>query len=724
MKINEKNNKVTTIGLEGEKQFKVNISTKAIDILTNALYSDKINSIIRELSCNAYDSHVQAGKKEVSFNITMPTNVYPYFIIEDFGIGLSEENVEGIYINYFCSTKTQTNEQTGCFGLGSKTPFSYTDNYMIESIYEGVLKKYLLFINQTGVPSIKKVYEEKTFKCNGIKITIPVKKEDINEWNEKIQNVVKSFEIKPKVFIGNTEIEYEFKNIFENINEKPLDFIKFSDEKLNIDLYLKYKSPQEEKHNIIIQGNISYKFNNIDNYMPNINRIIKVNNYNYYTHVNLILKVPIGTFNVTASREDIHYDEYTINNLKNIDIELYSIIQKNMFHVFNETTDYIEKLKYMSLCYNDTNLMYIYKDINNEWNSLYQTKTSNNKSVYVLKSYRDNEEHLTFRLKYYCSLLEVPLKIEKALIVKDCYIKESKKNLLMNYIKTNIPNNDIISFRQKTKSIYNNYECSNISIDNLPVDIIVPNNLNDYNDIINFLNKLGVPYTNLSSILNEIPCSYYKKTKKLKNKTIEEEIKIKGEGYDTRRIRNINLKEGPIYYFLKDRHVYSYLHDYNDFINFLNIPHSKLYQIKETELNKEQKQLMKKELKKGNIINIMNLKNVKCLNNYFKYILNNNLNSNISYMINDSDERFLYKNLKLIKNTKDINILKKYFIIKYTETSPYNSDLYKQYPKFQQAINKELNHIQQTTLMKYKNKVNCLNTNKLNEKIFKIILNS
>ena len=54
-------------------QFGMKLNSKMYSILTDRLYKNKPGAVIRELSCNAYDSHVMAGKEDVPFEIHMPS---------------------------------------------------------------------------------------------------------------------------------------------------------------------------------------------------------------------------------------------------------------------------------------------------------------------------------------------------------------------------------------------------------------------------------------------------------------------------------------------------------------------------------------------------------------------------------------------------------------------------------------------------------------------------
>jgi len=98
MKLNTEQNDIVKIGNFGETGvFNIQASAKAFKILSDGLYTDKIQACIRELSCNAYDSHVAAGKADVPFKVHMPTILEPFFSVQDFGLGLSHDDIMHLY---------------------------------------------------------------------------------------------------------------------------------------------------------------------------------------------------------------------------------------------------------------------------------------------------------------------------------------------------------------------------------------------------------------------------------------------------------------------------------------------------------------------------------------------------------------------------------------------------------------------------------------------------
>ena len=167
-------NTIEQIGEVTEQaEFKIKASKKAFTILSG-LYSDLPLAIVRELAANGLDAHVVAGKKNVPIEIHLPNALEPWLTITDFGTGISHKDIYDIYTTYFESTKTNTNDQIGCLGLGAKSQLAYTDNFTTTSIVDGVKRIYNVFFNTSGVPSISLMSQENTTEGNGLSVQIPV----------------------------------------------------------------------------------------------------------------------------------------------------------------------------------------------------------------------------------------------------------------------------------------------------------------------------------------------------------------------------------------------------------------------------------------------------------------------------------------------------------------------------------------------------------------------
>ena len=207
---------VSNVGEIGE--FRIRNSAKAFNILSSGLYANKVKAIIRELSCNAVDSHVAAGKQNTPFDVHLPNQLEPHFSIRDYGTGWNYEQVTSIYTTYFESTKTNSNDFIGALGLGSKSPFSYTDNFTVTAIKDGRKGIYTAFINEQGVPSIALMMEEQTTDPSGVEVKFSVNdRYDFSKFRDEARAVYKWFKLQPVVSGANDftvqPVEYETEKI-------------------------------------------------------------------------------------------------------------------------------------------------------------------------------------------------------------------------------------------------------------------------------------------------------------------------------------------------------------------------------------------------------------------------------------------------------------------------------------------------------------------------------
>jgi hypothetical protein len=194
-------------------RFKIKASAKAFKILSG-FYSEPILAIPRELGANAWDSHVKAGNTNRMFEVHAPNNLEPWFSVRDFGTGLSAAHVDTIYTTYFESTKTNDNDSDGCMGLGSKTPFNYTDNFTVTSWFDGKKNVYNCFIDEAGSPNIMHVSASASTEHTGLEIKFGVKMTDISMFVDKITRAFEPFRNRPVIKGANIvypERVYSFK---------------------------------------------------------------------------------------------------------------------------------------------------------------------------------------------------------------------------------------------------------------------------------------------------------------------------------------------------------------------------------------------------------------------------------------------------------------------------------------------------------------------------------
>lgn len=304
---------VSNVGQIGE--FRIRNSAKAFNILSSGLYANKIKAIIRELSCNAVDAHKAAGNVDKDFDVHLPNSLEPFFYIRDYGTGLSHDQVTNIYTTYFESTKNNSNDYIGALGLGSKSPFSYTDNFTVTAIKDGRKGIYTAFINDSGVPSIALMTETDTTEANGVEIKFSVNERfDFDKFRQEAQNVYRYFERTPNVtgYSGFqvSKPNYESKDIIPGVHA--------------------YK---DTSTSMALMGNIAYPIQvpNVDTNLGTLKQLLSCG---------LELHFDIGELDFQASREGLSYIQQTVTAIKSkleaVNVALTSVLAKEADAIANE----------------------------------------------------------------------------------------------------------------------------------------------------------------------------------------------------------------------------------------------------------------------------------------------------------------------------------------------------------------------------------------------------
>ena len=279
---------LSNVGEVGD--FKIKASAKAFSILSSGLYANKIRAIVRELSCNAVDSHVAAGKQDTPFDVHLPNELEPWFSIRDYGTGLSHEQVTQIYTTYFESTKTSSNEFIGALGLGSKSPFAYTDNFTVTAIKDGKKGIYSAFINGNGVPSIAQMMTEDTTDPAGVEVKFSVNdRYDYSKFRDEARTVYTYFKLRPVVtgYKGFEfyEVSYDSKDIIPGVHSC------------------------QGGRSVAIMGNIAYPID-----IPNAEKVL--GDLRSLLGCGLEMHFAIGELDFQASREGLSYIPQTIDAIK------------------------------------------------------------------------------------------------------------------------------------------------------------------------------------------------------------------------------------------------------------------------------------------------------------------------------------------------------------------------------------------------------------------------
>lgn len=304
MKTLENNRFVTNVGELKPVEFTVQRHNMRhlMSILRDQLYSDKKLAPIREYSCNAYDANVENGKKDVPIKVTLPTTFFPELKIRDYGKGLSYEEMVGIFCSYGESTKRNSNEFIGQLGIGSKSGFAYGDNFLVTSYNNGVKSTYNCALDSSGVGTLIHFATENTQEESGLEITIPVRSSDIFDFKTKALNFFKFWDVYPNI-VG--------------INKEEVERTKFAAvPMLQGEGWTLYEPNENEYGHVahVIMGNISYPL--VWDLVYDYNTRSSNSFYNFLAQSKIIFRMPIGSIEMSPSRESLQYTEHTIKSIK------------------------------------------------------------------------------------------------------------------------------------------------------------------------------------------------------------------------------------------------------------------------------------------------------------------------------------------------------------------------------------------------------------------------
>lgn len=248
----------------------------ALDMVSRNLYSNPIGSFVRELVSNGVDANVD---NEISRLVTV--NVFKedgswYFQVTDEGKGMTPEHFTDVYMKWFNSDKRTTNTKIGGWGLGSKSPLGYVEQYELITIAEGVEYHYLI-ARQQPAPTATLLSQKETNKPSGTVVKVEVDEKDLWELNEEMTHQLAYFN---NVIVKNDRWFYD--NNFKIIET---DLFKVRDS----------KHPFGNDMHIVL-GQVAYPINWS---FLGIERI----------QCPIAVKFEVGELDVTLSREEINYKD-------------------------------------------------------------------------------------------------------------------------------------------------------------------------------------------------------------------------------------------------------------------------------------------------------------------------------------------------------------------------------------------------------------------------------
>lgn len=318
MIINTQQSNVRTIG--DIKEFKTSIDPKNLEFITTLLssnlYSNPEQSFIREIVSNAWDSHVEANNTNTPVIIKISSSSYNNYSItvRDYGVGLSPERFKTIFCNIGSSTKRDSNDYIGCFGIGRFASLACSSSVYITSYYNGIEYQYIM-VKSGNCITTNLVHERLTEEKNGVEITI----ENIRD----IDKYVKALDY--IIFFPNVYIDGYCSNNINNAKIKK--FINFA------------VSDKIIKHKLLL-GNVLYPCDNY-NLSDESRQFIATINY-----TGIVIKFDIGELDITPNREAIIYTSSTIKKIeekiRKAKEEIEGMVSKHIKQDYDDIREYHE----------------------------------------------------------------------------------------------------------------------------------------------------------------------------------------------------------------------------------------------------------------------------------------------------------------------------------------------------------------------------------------------
>ncbi len=281
-------------------------------ILSSTLYTHTKLAAVREIICNGWDAHISSNITDKPLQISITDTEIS---IRDFGTGIPHDKIGSIYGIYGNSTKRTDQTVTGGFGLGSKAPFAYTDNFQVTSHHNGTKTIYHVSrasMEHMGKPSINKIVSLPTEET-GIEVSFSIKSDEHDEFLSLINEVLYFGEI-----LGSVN------------NKEPIEVLPLSKSKSGYILaYHKMKTMDVVN---IKYGNVVYPVPECEVY----NRQFKFlkNTLTYLRqHVNIIFLAKPNSLSIAPNREALILTDDTIKTIS----RLLNTIKKEDFEIPNST---------------------------------------------------------------------------------------------------------------------------------------------------------------------------------------------------------------------------------------------------------------------------------------------------------------------------------------------------------------------------------------------------
>lgn len=325
-----------TIETQGEittQDFSIGDPGLIMEHMRKSIYSNPKKAICQELMSNGRDAHRETGKESTPIRVKMPNKLDKSWKIRDWGPGINPNRMKEVFTKFGNSTKRGTGahatdngkKQTGGFGIGAKTPWAYTDAFVITTTaMEGpkmVQRTYAAIIAEdrscklqefAGAAREIDVNDESIpaeDRCTGTTISVDIKPEDFQEFTRWSVYVSQFWDVQPE-FTG-TDSPTEPKKWTWKYEGKGWKIGKCEN------------SDYHSSRNYVIVDGICYPLEtgNIQNLDSKYYNLLRAG---------LVLFVGVNDVSVALSREAIQFDPPTQAALKDLIVKAYDEIKARL----------------------------------------------------------------------------------------------------------------------------------------------------------------------------------------------------------------------------------------------------------------------------------------------------------------------------------------------------------------------------------------------------------
>lgn len=269
--------------------FNFEMNAKMYDMMIAKLYKDKHGAIVRELCCNAYDSHVEAGNPDEPYDLHLPTWLDRTFYIRDYGTGIPHESFRSVYTDVGKSTKEESNDQIGAYGLGSKSPLALADTYTIENYYGGTKSTWACF-KSGGVPQVTCMGTEATNERSGLKVSISFAEDHNRDFINAARKQLRFFPVKPRLL--GAEVSWDKPELIPDGK--------------------RYRYLEELNQSYVVMGNVAYPFTSADFGVSRNDPLFLV------TQSPIAIRASLSEVDIPPSRESLELTQKTKDFLSSV----------------------------------------------------------------------------------------------------------------------------------------------------------------------------------------------------------------------------------------------------------------------------------------------------------------------------------------------------------------------------------------------------------------------